>query len=181
MKPYSHSLRFRRAFCVVALIYVVGCGKYEPSVEEKNAIATVLNQGGLVKELGGGRLQINFTHMGVDDDGLKVVKPLTRMEMILLAGTEVTDAGMAHLAASTSLRQMSLKQTAIGDAGLEHLGGLTNLQELDLTNTKITDKGLAHLHGLTSLEKLYLDGTTVTIKGLRPLKEALPKLNIFGP
>lgn len=164
--------------CCLSLI---GCGSYERSAAENNAIATIRNQGGYVTVNSSDYVRIDFTQMGVDDAGLVPLVHLTRLEMLLLAGTDVSDAGMKHLSGATSLRHLSLKGTQIGDAGLAHLGGLTGLRELDLGETQITDAGLVSLHGLKQLEKLYVDNTAVTNAGLRELEEALPQLTIFGP
>jgi len=66
-----------------------------------------------------------------------------------------------------------LYNTQITDAGLVHLAGLTSLQELF-----VTDAGLVHLKGLTSLQTLGLGNTQVTDAGVAKLKEALPNCEI---
>jgi internalin A len=56
-------------------------------------------------------------------------------------GTDVTDAGLAHLEASTKPASLDLCGTDITDAGLAHLHGLTKLSFINLRNTEITDAG----------------------------------------
>jgi formylglycine-generating enzyme required for sulfatase activity/dsDNA-binding SOS-regulon protein len=89
---------------------------------------------------------------------------------VILSGTQITDAGLVHLAGLTSLESLRLKGTQVTDAGLVHLKGLTELRSLFLNGTQVTDAGLVHLKGLTSLEKLYLRYTQVTDTGLEHLK-----------
>ena len=69
----------------------------------------------------------------------------------------------------------------VTDAGLAHLTGLTALEVLDLEGTQVTDAGLAHLTGLTGLEFLFLDDTQVTEMGVAELQQALPNCRISTP
>ena len=64
--------------------------------------------------------------------------------------------------------------TQVTDAGLVHLAGLTRLRELNLGETKVTDAGLEHLRGLNQLDSLHLAGSKVTSTGINGLQEALP-------
>ena len=61
-----------------------------------------------------------------------------------LIGSEVTDAGLAHLAGLAALKFLHLNDTQVTDAGLAHLTGLTALEVLGLSGTQVTDAGLAH-------------------------------------
>ena len=62
-----------------------------------------------------------------------------------LTGTQITDAGLAHLASLSKLRELWIGQTAVTDAGLEHLSGLKNLETLDVSGTKVTLEGFQRL------------------------------------
>jgi len=84
-----------------------------------------------------------------------------------------------HLKGLTKLKVLDLGNTQITDTGLAHLSGLTKLQRLELTGTKVTDAGLVRLERLTSLKSLFLDSTSVTQKGAERLKRALPKVKVF--
>ena len=68
--------------------------------------------------------------------------------------------------------------TQITDAGLPHLAGMTQLQEVCLIGTYVTDAGLEHLAGLPHLERLWLDGAKDTDDGVKKLRQALPKCDI---
>ena len=72
-----------------------------------------------------------------------------------------------------------LRDTQITDAGLVHLAGMTNLQDLYLTDTQVTDAGLVHLAGMTNLGILFLDETQVTDAGVAELQKALPNCGII--
>ena len=64
---------------------------------------------------------------------------------VYLGGTQVNDAGLAHLQGMTQLGVLHLDDTQVSDAGLADLGGLTELRVLSLCNTQITDAGIAEL------------------------------------
>ena len=87
-----------------------------------------------------------------------------------IEASEVTDAGLAHLAGLTGLRRLTLSRNpAVTDAGLAHLGGLTALEALSLRRTYIRGDGLVHLRRLTRLRTLELDASTLTNRGLEHL------------
>ena len=67
------------------------------------------------------------------------------VEYVTLSGTEVTDAGLVHLAGLTALERLYLRGTQITNAGLAHLTGLTALEFLTLFRTQVTDVGVAEL------------------------------------
>ena len=73
---------------------------------------------------------------------------------------------------------LDLTSTNVTDAGLKHLAGLKQLQKLVLNSTMVTDAGLKHVAGLKQLRELYLFRTKVTAKGKADLKKALPRLTI---
>ena len=77
------------------------------------------------------------------------------------------------------IARVDLNSTQISDAGLVHLAGLTSLRTLRLMDTQITDAGLVHLAGLTSLQGLFLEETQVTDAGVARLQEALPNCEIL--
>ena len=95
-----------------------------------------------------------------------------------LGGTDVTDAGLAHLAGLASLQRLHLEKTRVTDAGLAHLAGLENLSYLNLYQTAVTDAGLAHLEGLKNLKSVYLWQSKVTPDGAERLRKALPECEV---
>jgi hypothetical protein len=102
-------------------------------------------------------------------------KPIVSVD---LGYTEMTDAGLKHVAGLKQLQTLDLRHTKVTDAGLEHLAGLKKLRVLNLRRTQVTDKGLEHLAGLKKLRTLSLYGTKVTDEGEADLRKALPDLEI---
>ena len=106
----------------------------------------------------------------VTDAGLDHLHGLNQLRRLALGNTKITNLGLAKLNALSELYNLDLEGTQVTNAGLVHLKGLTQLQKLALTKTKITDSGLTCLEGLTKLEWLGLRGTTTTNAGLEHLK-----------
>ena len=69
--------------------------------------------------------------------GLENIKRFTRLQVLLLKGTKVTDAGIENLMGS-SIQVLRLEGTRVGDAGLAKLNGLTKLDWLVLMETQIS-------------------------------------------
>ena len=76
-----------------------------------------------------------------NDDTLRRLSRLNRLEYLGLFSTAVTDAGLAHVRQLTRLKQLDLRKTQIGDPGIAHLKGMTNLRVLDIAETRVTDEG----------------------------------------
>lgn len=113
------------------------------------------------------------------DKNLEVLKPVAdQVKWMDLARTQVTDAGLAHLAAMKNLTRVHLENTKITDAGLDHLKGLANLEYLNLYGTQVTDAGIAKLAGLKNLKKLFVWQTKVTEDGAKKLVAAIAGLDV---
>lgn len=126
-------------------------------------------------------LQVGFHLLGdsVTDETLKVLEPVKeQVTWLNLAGTAITDDGLAQIAALPNLTRLHLEKTAIGDAGLDHLAGLQQLEYLNLYATKVTDAGVDKLTGLSGLHKLYLWQSEVTDAGADKLRAAIPEIDI---
>ncbi len=55
------------------------------------------------------------------------------------------DPALAHVAGMQELCLLVLNGTQVSDAGLDQLRGLTNLKWIDLSNTNVTEKGAERL------------------------------------
>lgn len=144
----------------------------------------------LEEELGASILQIAQTETGLMFNAINVADkfgdaelakfaPLApHMEDLNLARTQVTDAGLAPLAAMQNLRRLRLEHTGITDAGLDHLSGLPRLEYLNLFDTKVSDAGLEKLAPVSSLRRLYVYQTQATKEGAEKLHAANPNLVI---
>jgi hypothetical protein len=126
-------------------------------------------------------LQVGFHLLGdtVTDDTLAALEPVKdQVTWLNLAGTSITDDGLAQLAALPNLTRLHLEKTSIGDAGLAHLAGMKQLEYLNLYATQVSDAGVDQLSGLVGLQKLYLWQSNVTDDGADKLRAAIPELDI---
>jgi hypothetical protein len=132
----------------------------------------------------------------VTDDDLRHLAGLPYVEHLYVWGSEVSDAGLAHLRRpdrlvsfgtynslvgdgflkrlcnSTRLERLALGRSEITDEGLLAIRTVTKLKRLGLSGSKITDAGMAALDNMTALEIVDLDRTEVTDAGLIHLKNA---------
>ncbi len=70
---------------------------------------------------------------------------MSGLKWLNLDQTEVTDAGIPHLAGLAQLEFLHLGRTRITDASIDSLAKLRNLKEIHLTRTKVSDAGAARL------------------------------------
>lgn len=133
----------------------------------------------LADNMPGEALNVLLANTQVSDAGLVHLAGLTKLTYLWLHNTKLTDAGLVHLKDLSNLVSLDLADTQITDSGLVHLAGLTKLTHLSLDSTQVTDAGLAHLTGLTKLEQLDLNNTRVTDAGVSELKRTLPNVAIY--
>jgi len=125
------------------------------------------------------RVDYHLVGENVGDEQLATLAPLAnQLTWLNLAGTKITDGGLAAVAGLPKLTRLHLERTGITDAGLSQLAGLQHLEYLNLYGTKVTDAGLESLKGLSKLKKLFLWQTEVTKDGAVALQAALPKLAV---
>ena len=97
------------------------------------------------------------------DVELKRLLPYARqIRALSLAGTEITPAAGASLAAMTGLITLDLSRTKIDDGTLSALVPLRRLESLNLYGTSVSDAALAKLTALPRLHRVYAWQTTVT-------------------
>lgn len=155
----------------------------ETPAPDMTVLAAVNEQGALALPLAQDTplVSVDYHLQGkaVDDAALAALAPLAQqLTWLNLAGTGVTDAGMAQLEHFPKLTRLHLENTTVGDAGLAHLAKLEHLQYLNLYGTSVSDAGLEHLHTLPNLHKVYLWQTGVTEAGVEALRAAQPELEI---
>lgn len=120
-------------------------------------------------------LQCNASIAGTNfaDADLARLAPLgTNLRWLDVAGTKVTDSGLASLAGMPNLTRLHLERTAITDAGLACLAGLNELEYLNLYRTEVSDAGLETLRKPAKLKQLYLWQTRVSPAALKSFAEA---------
>jgi hypothetical protein len=166
LRPWLRLMRISvRGLSAFVLLLGVWLGWLVRSAEiQRDAVTAIERAGGIVRY-----------DWQIKSSQLTGLASLTLLE---LAGTHVSDAGLAHLNRLTSLVFLSLNGTQVSDAGLAQLKGLSNLSYLCLDKTQVSDAGLAQLSGLTKLSRLNLHGTVVTDSGMKKLRQVLPNLTI---
>lgn len=109
----------------------------------------------------------------ITDDGLRHLKSLHQLEVLILDATKVSGSGIVYLKELPKLNTISFGSyqdgAPIDDDGLEVICQLPQLTRLILNGTDITDEGLKHLSAIEGLEELSLDHTRVTESGLASL------------
>lgn len=73
---------------------------------------------------------------------------LVRTRSLVLAGSDVTAAGLKHLQIATSLKSLDLRDTSITDADLQQLRGMEHLTFLALDGSRVTEAGMAEVRRL---------------------------------
>lgn len=68
-----------------------------------------------------------------------------KLELVDLAGTQVTDDGIKHLASIATLREINLCGTQISDDGLRCLSTLARLEWVDASFTCVTEETAAEM------------------------------------
>lgn len=105
----------------------------------------------------------------VTDEGVAQLAALSKLDTLLLCSTAITDDSLAVVSQLPNLQRLYLDNTDITDVGLAHLARCRTLKELSLRATKITSAGVAHLKSLVALEALFLDDTAVDDAALASL------------
>ncbi len=122
---------------------------------------------------------LNLDYTGLTDTGLARLTGLKQVKTLHLCDTRITDAGLIYLRRFPHLRRLILGSSEITDTALAHIARLTELEGLFLNGTSVTDAGLAHLKSLTQLRQLSVFDTHVSDAGIDDLQEALPHLQIY--
>jgi hypothetical protein len=125
--------------------------------------------------------QLDLENSQVSDAGMVHLADKKKLKRLFLSGTQITDAGLAQLREVSDIEELVLDGVPITDASLEVIAGFQQLKRLDLSRTKVTDAGLGRLSGLKNLKDLSLYGASgISGRGVARLHEALPELKIHG-
>lgn len=106
--------------------------------------------------------------------------PMKELIELDIAGSLITDDGLAPLSSAKYLKLLNLSGTNVKGPGLRHLVDLPNLEYLNLAFTGINDQGLRQISALKSLKQLILnceDLTDASIVQLEPMIR-LEQLNL---
>jgi hypothetical protein len=113
----------------------------------------------------------------VTDAVIDDVNNLKHLETLGLGPSELDDSLLARLEPNR-ITSLGLAGTRITDKGIADLTRFENLVCLDLNHTRISDASVAHLRRLGKLQYLFIEGTGITDDGERQLREQFPKCHI---
>jgi Leucine-rich repeat (LRR) protein len=130
-----------------------------------------------------GLKELDLSRTQITDPGLaQYVMPLKNLEVLKLAGTNITGQGLKELVNGKTLGKLRMlvlyecKELKL--PGYEAINRLKTLEYLDISDTRLTDPMLGSVKALNKLESLYLarnpaisaNGLAVAIKGHKSLK-----------
>jgi Leucine-rich repeat (LRR) protein len=104
------------------------------------------------------RLDVSRTHVG----RLKEWPDMPALQALSLAGTEIGDEDVVHLARYPRLRRLNLDETKITGKTFHTVARLKDLWELRAQKAPLSDDGIAHLAGMPQLSHLWLPSTPLT-------------------
>ena len=115
---------------------------------------------------------LSLINTQVTDAGLKHLADLPELKHLALYGAKLTDKAAPQLARLRNIVSLELGNTAFGDDGLKGLEPLTSLAQLGLRETQVTDAGLKHLHG-RNLVLVDVRNTKVSAAAVKQLSDTL--------
>lgn len=115
------------------------------------------------------------------DEQLAALASLLReCSHITLAGTRVTDAGLAELRLSSALRELNLRQTPVGNDGVRALAGTANLETLNIYGTAVDDALVSDLPQWPVLKRLFIGDTRLSGDSLAALRRVYAHAEVIG-
>jgi serine/threonine protein kinase len=123
-----------------------------------------------------GSVYVNNNPEEIRDAAKLPKEPFTLAQVYL---TEpVKDSALAAFDGCKDITLAYLVGTQISNAGLMHLANCTNLASLDLAGTKVDDDAAPIIARFKKLKDLSIDSTSITPKGAREIAKALPLCRI---
>ena len=140
--------------------------------------ADISDRGMQVLWKAGRLIVLEISHTNITGASLREISKLQELEGLFLRYLDIQDDDLIHLK-GTRLKVLSLAGTLVTDAGLQHLLAIPELKHLSLNDTAVTDTGLATVQKMPCLTSLRLRGTAVTEHGVRALRAARSELEII--
>jgi len=119
-------------------------------------------------------LSVNAGHRVTDTHFAKFINGNAQLVFLDLGETNVADATAESLPSRVEI--LSLAGTKITDGGVKHIAALQSLKSLFLARTAVTDRGVLQLLRLRDLRYLDLGGTHVSEDAVQKLKERFKNL-----
>ena len=132
-------------------------------------VLALRRKGAQVFQKGDRVIEVNANGTSVNDEDLARLKHFSQLTDVSLEQTQISDAGLQHLAALPRLEWLNLYRTNLGNQGLASLANIQSLQHLPIGETQVTDDGLHHLKAMSQLVYLGLRGNPITDEGVAPI------------
>lgn len=124
-------------------------------------------------------LTIELRGLPLSDEGLKSLMAKVKLVGLDVSGSEISDRGLLEfVTAESRLRLLDLSFTRVSDEGLKAVSAQSELRHLSLINCRVTDCGIASLTRLTHLREIYLTKTSVSSQAVEQLRRRLPMCRI---
>lgn len=142
-----------------------------------------LEQSGFtVKVLGGENplLDIKFSEKELTLEQLKSLEPAAQhITWLSLAGTNISDEGLAIISQFENLTRLQLEKTSISDTGVAAISNLKHLEALNLYGTEVSKACLPALQKMEGLKRVYLWETKVTATDAKSLEDSKEELQVI--
>jgi hypothetical protein len=128
--------------------------------------------------------EIAVSTLPLNDDHLHQLASAAKLRVLKIdhTGSQVTAAGIRHLAGLSHLEHLRIRGSGIDDAALAQIAKIEGLQILNIPRGEFTDTGLVQLEKLPKLTLLRFGSPQVTDAGMRTIAEfpALRQLHLIG-
>ncbi len=125
--------------------------------------------------------QITLSHnIGITGSFLQFVEHPNGIRILYLQNSGIKNESLIHLKRLSKLELLDVSNTLVTNDGLRHIGEADSITFLHLKDNQIDDEELVHLRPLKWLKHLDLRGTQVTAEGIRQLQAALPVCRILS-
>ena len=139
---------------------------------------TDLDQEGLSGLHALSKLEILNLHHTRVSDGVVSHLPREHLKTLVLSNTTLSDLGARKLATFPALQALYAGNTLLSDKGVRQVATLSKLRELGLSGTRITDAAVPSLVGIETLAYLNVAFTQITSAGAKKIIAAHPDLRI---
>ena len=107
------------------------------------------------------------------------LRNLQKLTFRTLGFTKFTDAGLVPRGNLTNLQELRINgSTQVTDAGIAHLAKLNKLEKLDLGRTGISSACVTSLEKLPALKQLEVVGSRLGPDGIEQLRKLNPKVKV---
>jgi len=179
--------RHQTLLLTVALCNLFGCGPVDApkrtAVESKSSTREInsslaVNQiealGAKLRRDGNDAvIEVDFRNTDLGDEDLVLLSSFPQLRSVLLAGTNIGNAGLSTLGNITTLENLDLRECPISDDGVLHLRSLGKMKALKLSGKTgkcaVSESSMATIGELSNLKVLAIDYLPVGDSGIRKL------------